>query len=74
MRSAGVAAVEHAELRIELQLPGVVTQQAVADGMERARPAQALQDALADPAEGLVERRLGDARKRAGASRRRPAG
>ena len=55
-----VGAVQHAELRIELQVRRVVAQQPVADGVERARPAHALRDGLADTPERFVERFPGD--------------
>ncbi len=41
-------------------MPGIVTQQPVADGMEGAGPAQPLRDGLTDPAQRLIERFLRD--------------
>src|SRR5205823_3790762 len=52
----GIGAIDDAEVRVELQVRRVVAQQAVADGMKGTRPAQALGDAVADAAQGFVER------------------
>ena len=46
--------------RIELQVPRVVAQQAVADRMEGAGPREPLRNRVADAAERLVERLLHD--------------
>ena len=45
----------HAERRIEAHVLGVVAQQAVADGMERAGPGEPLRDRLRLAAELVVE-------------------
>ena len=45
---------------IEVQVRRIVPQQAVADGMEGAGPAQSLLDCLADTAQGFVECLPGD--------------
>ena len=52
----GIGAIDDAEVRIELQVRRVVPQQTVADGMKGTRPAEALGDAVADSAQGFVER------------------
>src|SRR5690242_9738182 len=56
----GIAAIDDAELRIEAEMRGVVSQQPVADRVEGARPTEALRDARCSPAGILVERLAGD--------------
>ncbi len=56
----GVATIEDREVRVEVQVPGVVAQQPRADRMEGAGPLHALQHRLADAGDRLVQRLLDD--------------
>ncbi len=54
-----VAAIEHGELRIQLQMPRIVAQQPIADRMECSGPSQPLLDRLGSSTQDVVQRLFG---------------